>query len=232
MVKLIAIVTLLTAISYIPSSLTGGDIFVDVECEDYVEVGSLFEVTYIVDYQGEQKEGLDLTISYEKNDAVEFVGQQHAAERCLYSMDDSDTIERWTTTWKAVGEGRFVTPAYTLTMPDKNDTGKVDTLDVISAVPRRTIFIEKTDTAKIQAIIKLVGGKVYYYDEMPLYLVEDCHYFPVDEKCPECGGDMMSAVFATPDEYWEKKCGRQGIMSVCTRCGNFGKFHILVKNWR
>jgi len=83
---------------------------------------------------------------------------------------------------------------------------------------------------KREYVLKAFEGKPYIYDGIPLMPTGERDIFPSYNRCPDCMGEMMSVTISSDSEYWHKLCGREGILKVCSQCGNIGEFKLMKMN--
>lgn len=86
-------------------------------------------------------------------------------------------------------------------------------------------FVEKR-----KAVYQMLVSKPYIYDGIPLEPENERSINPAYDKCPKCGGEMMTAYISSDREYWVNLCGREGSLLVCPYCGETGKFELLRMN--
>lgn len=52
----------------------------------------------------------------------------------------------------------------------------------------------------------------------------------VDEKCPDCGGNLVELYFRSPDWTWRELMGRAGKMTICPKCPSQHGFQCHIMN--
>ena len=51
-----------------------------------------------------------------------------------------------------------------------------------------------------------------------------------DEKCPQCGGDLVEHYYTSPPETWMNLAGRAGDLVICPHCMIQTAFYLYVLN--
>ena len=80
------------------------------------------------------------------------------------------------------------------------------------------------------ALFEKIKDKAFVYDNIPCYVKDVKDIMPSYRRCPKCGHDIMTVRVSSPAHYWHNRCGREGLITICSHCGEQGDFSLLKMN--
>lgn len=81
-----------------------------------------------------------------------------------------------------------------------------------------------------KALFEKIKGKAFVYDNIPCYVESESKISLSYSRCPKCACHIMDVYVTSPAEYWQNFCGREGCVTICTRCGGQSEFKLLRMN--
>lgn len=80
------------------------------------------------------------------------------------------------------------------------------------------------------ALFEKIKGKAFVYDNIPCYVSSEDNIGKPYSRCPKCGHETMTVYASSPAEYWQNLCGREGCITICSNCGEQGRFMLMRMN--
>ena len=77
------------------------------------------------------------------------------------------------------------------------------------------------------ALFEKIKDEAFVYDNIPCYVNDKEDIMPSYRRCPKCGHEIMTLRVSSPAQ---NRCGREGLITICSHCGEQGDFELLIMN--